>query len=263
MKIDSHVHISYLKKEKTFLEIKKKLLLDMKKNNIDYSVIIPDNVPSPQCADLETVMDLIKNEPKLYMVGTLKVNNINKKNIAKIDDLFEKNIIKGFKIFPGHDPVYPTDKRWNPIYKLCIKYDLPLIIHTGINTNNKKYTKYNDPKHIVKVAKINPRLKIIISHYFWPKLNYCFSITNNTDNIYFDTSGLADPEVIVKSGGIKKIKETLVKTIKRRTESVIFGTDWPMCDIEKHENLINSLNITREEKDAIFYKNSLKIFKLK
>lgn len=242
--------------------MKKELLLNMKKNEINYSIVIPDNVPNSQCADLETVMTLIKNEPRLCVVGTLKITDINKRNLIRMDKLFKKKILRGFKIFPGHDPSYPTDKRWHPVYKLCMKYDFPLIIHTGINSDNKKCAKYNDPKHITKIAKIFPKLKIIIAHYFWPKLDYCFSLTNGFNNIYFDTSALADPEVINMSGGIKKIREILIRTVKRRGDSVLFGTDWPMCDVKKHINLINSLYITKTERYKIFYKNSLRLFKL-
>jgi len=263
MIIDSHIHISYLDKKKSFSDIKKDLFLNMKKNKVDYSIVIPDNVPNPQCAGLDEVISLTKDEKRLYAIGTLKITDINKKTLLKIDNLFKEKLIKGFKIFPGHDPIYPTDKRWIPVYKLCIKYDLPLIIHTGINTGNKKCAKYNDPKYIVKIAKQYPKLKIIIAHYFWPKLDYCFESTNNFNNIYFDTSALADSEVIDESGGINKIREILIKTIKRNPESVLFGTDWPMCDLKKHLDLINSLKITKEEKDKIFYKNSIKLFKLK
>ena len=262
MIIDSHVHISYLKKRGNFLQIRDDLLLNMKKNGINYSIVIPDNLNNSACADAKTVIELIKNQTKLYMVGTLKITEIGKQSLKKIQKMFEEKTIRGFKIFPGHDPVYPNDKRWFPVYTLCQKYNFPLIIHTGININDTKCAKYNDPKYIVKIAKLYPKLKIVIAHYFWPKLDYCFSITNSINNIYFDISGLADPKVANASGGIKKIKEILIKTMERREESVIFGTDWPMCDVKKHINLINFLNITQEKKRKIFYENSLKVFQL-
>lgn len=262
MIIDGHVHISYSKKKKDFSEVKSDLLSTMGKNGIDYSIVIPDNLQDSACANLEAVIDLVKNEPKLYALGTLKITEVNEINLGKIENLYKKNIIRGFKIFPGHDPFYPTDKRWYPVYNLCRDYDFPLIIHTGINTENEKCAKYNDPKHIVKIAKLYPELRIIIAHYFWPKLDYCFSITEEINNIYFDTSALADPEVIKESGGIRKVREILTKTIKRKSDGLLFGSDWPMCDTKKHIDLINSLSITKEEKESIFYKNSLKIFKL-
>jgi len=262
MIIDSHVHISYLDKEKNFLDIKNDLLLNMRKSGISRSIVIPDNIHKTQCADLETVINLTQKEPKLFAIGTLKIEEVDRGTILKISELFEKRVIRGFKIFPGHDPVYPTDKRWEPIYELCQKYDFPLIIHTGINSNDTACAKYNDPKYIAQLATDRPNLKIIIAHYFWPKLDYCFSITNGFKNIYFDTSAIADPEVVEKSGGIKKVREILEKTMKRNPDSVLFGTDWPICDVEKHITLIKSLKISKEEKEKIFCKNSLKIFKL-
>ena len=263
MIIDSHVHLSYQKKKKDFADVKNELILNMKKFNIDYSIIIPDNVLNSQCADFETVRRIIENEKRLYMIGTLRISDVNKSNLSKISNLLRKKIIRGFKIFPGHDPVYPTDRRWIPVLKLCVRYDFPLVIHTGINLNNKECAKYNDPKHIIKIARDYPKLKIIVAHYFWPRQKYCFSITNGFNNIYFDISALASAEVIKASGGIKKIRKILVSTIKRRSDSVIFGTDWPMCSVKAHINLINSLNITKEEEDRIFYKNTRRLFRLK
>jgi predicted TIM-barrel fold metal-dependent hydrolase len=87
-------------------------------------------------------------------------------------------------------------------------------------------------------------------------------MTEGFDNIYFDTSALADQEIIKESGGIKKIREILTKTILRKPDSVLFGTDWPIGNIEKHINLINSLPISKSEKENIFSKNAIKLFKI-
>ena len=87
-------------------------------------------------------------------------------------------------------------------------------------------------------------------------------MTGGFSNIYFDTSAMADKEVLEESGGIKKMREILTKTIKRNPDNVIFGTDWPMCDVKKHVDLINSLNLTKEEKNKVFYRNAMKVFKL-
>jgi len=74
-------------------------------------------------------------------------------------------------------------------------------------------SKWNDPKYIVKIAKKFPTLKIIIAHYFWPKMDYCYEITKNISNIYFDITAISDDEVIKKSSGIKKIKNILKKLL--------------------------------------------------
>lgn len=262
MKIDSHVHISYLWKKEEFSKIKGDLLRSMDASQIDYSIVIPDNVSNSPCADLETVFGLAKGEGRLFMLGALKIDAVNKENIDEFEKLFREKMIRGFKIFPGHDPVYPTDRRWDPIYELCVKYDFPLVIHTGINTGDKECAKYNDPKYVVEIAKKYPELKMIISHYFWSKMDYCFSMTEGVKNIYFDTSALADGEVVAQSGGIEKVQEVLTKTVRRDSNSVIFGTDWPMCDVGKHVDLINSLDISEKERDGIFFRNAISVFKL-
>jgi len=91
---------------------------------------------------------------------------------------------------------------------------------------------------------------------------YCYELTKNYENIYFDTSALADEEVVVATGK-EKIKYILETTIDDNPRKVLFGTDYSMCDISRHIELIESLNIKSEERDGIFYKNSIELFNLK
>ncbi len=255
MIIDSHLHLNSF--EKDFSKAERNLLEEMKENGIDYAIVIPDNEPNTNCADLETVLNLV--DSKLFIVGTLMVDEV-KDSFNRVDRLFKEEKIKGFKIFPGHDPVYPTDKRWFPIYNLCLKYDLPLIIHTGMTGSRKRESaKYNDPKYIVEIARKYPHLKIIIAHYFWPEVDYCYKITRGFENIYFDTSALMVKEV-VKETGLDNIKRVLKKTIKDNPESVLFGTDYITGSFKKHIDLINSLGILNKEK--VFWQNANKLFKL-
>ncbi|RJR31174.1 hypothetical protein C4569_03020 [Candidatus Parcubacteria bacterium] len=235
----------------------------MKKNKVTKAIAIPDNVPNPQCAGLDTILELTKKEPKLLAIATLRAEQVNTNNLGVIRKLFASKKAHGFKIFPGHDPIYPTDKRWQPIFSLCQEFNLPLIIHTGINTGDKKCAKYNDPAHIVNVANSFKNLKIIIAHYFWPKLDYCFKITKGYKNIFFDTSCLADEEVLKMSKGLRKIKKILIKTISRDRHSLIFGSDWPMTDMAAHINLIKTLPVADSLKDDIYFRNAIRVFKLK
>jgi len=260
--IDSHLHLPAVEKGLTFEKAKRKLLSEMKKNKISYAILIPDNLHGSNIGDLDICLKLAENEKKLFLLGTIDIRKEGKAWIDKLGFLLQKKKIKGIKIFPGHDPIYPTDKRLLPIYKLCIKYNCPIVIHTGWNLNHPEVARYNDPKHIIKIAKKFPKLKIIISHYFWPKVEYCYQITRGVKNIYFDTSALADKEVIEKTG-FNIIKRVLEQSMKDNPESVLFGTDYPMGGFKKHINLINSLEIPKGDKEKIFWKNAVRLFKLK
>ncbi len=264
MKINSHVHISIFEDNAKNLEESFALLLeDMKNNNIDYGIVIPDNIEnSTEVADLEKSINLISDNNKLFLLGSPQIVQRGSSEIKKYKNLINKKVIKGIKFFPGHDPYYPTDKRCSPYYKLCDEFNIPVLFHTGENSGDSDCAKWNDPKYIVEIAKKFPKLKIIIAHYFWPRMNYCYEATKNIPNIYFDIAAMADDEVLDKSGGVEKVKEILKKTIDDGSDKVIFGTDWPMCKTENHINLIESLGLEKDIKDKIFYKNAIKIYNL-
>jgi uncharacterized protein len=263
MIIDAHLHLPPTNKNLCFRKSKEKLLSQMNKNKISYAILIPDNLENSKMGDLDKCLDLIKNEKKLFLLGTIDVRIHSKKWVTKLNSLFKKRKIKGIKIFPGHDPIYPTDKRLISVYRLCKKYNYPIVIHTGENSKTSRLGKYNDPKHIVKIAKKFPKLKILICHYFNPKIKYCHDMTKNYKNIYFDSSALAHPEVLEMSGE-KTLKKYIKKTIIERPGKFLFGTDYACegCNMKDHINLITSLGLTKKQEDEVFYKNAIKLFRL-
>jgi predicted TIM-barrel fold metal-dependent hydrolase len=263
MIIDCHLHLPSLKKEKTLENSKAKLLTELSRSKIDYAILIPDNTPKSEIGTLDEVLQLVKDNKQLYVMGTIDIQKRDYlSQTQKLDQLFQAGRIVAVKIFPGHDPIYPTDKRLLSIYELCIKHDQPIVIHTGASLKNPRPARYNDPKHIVKIAERFPMLKIVIAHYFCPRLEYCYSLTKNYANIYFDTSGLADDETIADTG-LAKIKKVLTLTASERPSNVVFGTDYAMCSIRKHIALVESLKIDILAKDRIFSENAVRLFHLK
>lgn len=264
MIIDAHTHLSLYENNAASLEDALELLLaDMDKSAVKYAIIIPDNIENGlHIADLNKARNLIVENDRFFLLGSPQILQRGSSELDKYKKLIKNKVIRGIKFFPGHDDYYPIDERCKPYYDLCQSLNVPVIFHTGINTEHFEVACFNDPKHIIKVAKQYPKLKVIITHYFWPKMKYCYEITKNIPNIYFETAGMGDPEVITASGGIDVVKEVLSKTIIDREDQVIFGTDWPMCKLEDHINLIRSLNLTEKLEAKIFAENANKIYRL-
>ena len=264
MIIDSHVHISTYNDGVVSLKDAFDLFLEeMKNNNIEAAIIIPDNIEgSDQIVDLEKAIELIGERKNLFLLGSPQVIQRGANELERYQKLMEMEKIKGIKFFPGHDPYYPIDERCLPYYELCQKLDLPVLFHTGENSGDSECAKWNDPKYIVEIAKKYPKLKVIITHYYWPKMDYCYEITKDVPNIYFETAAMADAEVVEKSGGIEKVKEILRKTIADRPDKVMFGTDWPMCKIEEHIKLIKSLGLEKNIEEKVFSGNTSSLYKL-
>lgn len=261
MTIDSHLHLPPVNDDKDFKKAKKKLLSKMDEAGIDYAIVIPDSIQGSDIGDLDTVLDLVEGEERLFALGAMDVKNQGSDWLDKLDKLLEKGKIKGIKIFPGHEPIYPTDERFKPLYELLSKYNYPLVVHTGPNPDEPEAAKYNDPKYIVEVAQDFPNLRIVIAHYFWPRVQYCYETTREYENIYYDTSALADKEVLEKTGE-KEVKDVLKKTIDADAQSVLFGTDFSMCDFEAHLNLVDSLVISESARERILWKNASNLFNL-
>lgn len=264
MIIDSHVHISlYGNNAKSLKGVFDLFLKEMEKNGIDSAIIIPDNIEgSDSIADLEKAIELIGERKNLFLLGSPQIIQKGSSELEKYQKLLEEGKIKGLKFFPGHDPYFPTDERCLPYYELCQKNNVPVLFHTGENSGDSECAKWNDPKYIVEIAKKYPKLKVIITHYYWPKLDYCYEITKDVPNIYFELAALADAEVVEKSGGIEKIREVLKKTIFDRPNKVIFGTDWPMCKIEEHIELVKSLRLGVDVENGIFSETAMEVYKL-
>lgn len=267
MIIDAHVHLSsYTGKGKTLNECVDVLLKEMQQNGIDYVIVIPDNIEDdPKITHLENTLELIKKTDKLFAMGSPQIVQRGSSEVSKYRELLEVGTIKGLKLFPGHEAYYPNDERCLPYYELLQELNYPIIIHTGDHSQNPNITdplKYNDPKYIVEVAKKYPRLKVIITHFYWPKIDYCYEITKDVPNIYFELAGCADDGVLEASGGIEKMRRVLKQAINDRPNKVIFGTDWPLCDFEHHINLVRSLGLDNYQQELIFWKNADNIYKL-
>lgn len=262
MIIDVHLHLSKAETEENFNDAKERLFTNLSENKISSAFVIADNLADSNCADTKTLVKLFEKDQNILIIGSPNLINPREDEIEYLDNLLRNKAIIGLKLFPGHDPIYPTDPRCDEIYNLCLEYDVPVVIHTGINSGDFDCAKYNDPKHIIKIAKKYVDLKIILAHYFWPEMQYCYDTTRPFKNIYYDTSAMADREVVELSGGIDKVSEILEKTIADKPENVLFGTDYPMCDTKKHIKLIGSLKISAALKEMIFHLNAKKIFKV-
>lgn len=94
-------------------------------------------------------------------------------------------------------------------------------------------------------------------------MDYCYEMTKDLKNIYYDTSAMADPEVAEATGGWNIIVDILKKTVELKPDNVMFGTDWPMCPVDKHIQLIKDLELDAKIEEKIFFLTQLIFVNLK
>ena len=261
MKIDCHLHLPVREDLTNFDDKKEYLLTELQTSGIDYGIVIPDSVEESSIGSFHQCVDLFRDESRIFLMASINILNEPISNVDEFDKSLGNGEIVALKIFPGHDEHFPNDIRIIPFIELCLKYDAPFVVHTGWNIGNPGVAKWNDPKYIVALANEYSQLKIIICHYFWPDIEYCYEITRGYKNIHFDISGLADNEVETATGK-DNIREILERTIRDNPRSVLFGSDYGMCDITSHIRLIDCLNIPQEIKEMIYSQNAIDLFHL-
>lgn len=270
MIIDSHTHISTLPgtkfHEKSFEFVLAALLKEMKASKVDHAITLPlpekDNQYGP---DVAKSVELMAKHKNITILGTADPLSMTKSVLEKLDYWFSKKMISGLKLYPGYYHYYPTDKICHPLYKLCLKYDVPVIFHSGDTFGVRPpRLKHCHPFIFDDLAVDFPDLKIIIAHLGNPWLTDTAELLYKNKNIYADVSGLfyGDWMPGTRYGNLmaEKIDEL---TIFASAKKLLFGTDWPLAPMKDYIKFVGGLGFSKADLDLTMYKNAANLFKIK
>src|SRR3989344_6986453 len=271
MIIDSHAHIARVKglhtEGKSWDEILKLLLAEMKSSEVDHALILSDagGLDEGSFPQTGTVLKTVGNTERVSVVGSINPTNYTKENLDELEVWFRTKKIVAVKLYPGYQSFYPNEERCAPIYKLCIKYDVPVIFHSGdtLSTDEKvTKIKYSQPIHIDDVASDFLDLKIVIAHMGNPWLIDCAEVLYKNPNVYADMSGMVVGESLKSPYGKimkQKIQELIAYASPRK---LLYGTDWPLAPMKDYIKFVKRLGFSKQDLEYVFYKNAKEIFKI-
>lgn len=155
--------------------------------------------------------------------------------------------LKGFKFHPDFQAFNIDDDKALFMYEQ-IGADYPIVLHVG-----DKKLDYSNPERLARVLEIFPEHKFVAAHMggysAWEK--EAKSLVGK--NVWFDTSSTLC--------GVSP--EKLTEMIKAHgADKVLFGTDYPIVSLKDEAERIEALDLTEEEKEAIFYKNAAELLGL-
>lgn len=148
----------------------------------------------------------------------------------------------------GYDKI-PLTKRFECELESLSKYGKVILIHCGRykEASIESNTSY---LHALEVAKIYPKLKVIMAHMGGTDTTICKRAINDSrdyPNIYFDTSGITTPYII----------EYAVEQIPYNR--ILFGSDAPWCSFNAMLYTILDAQIDDDIKNAILYSNFMEL----
>ncbi len=263
--IDCHVHLNNYQFEKKQLSVEERLqllLIQMEKNKIDHSIILSSYLIDDNRPSTSTIIDIAGKYNNIDIIAGYVVNNPKQENLNEYRKWLKDGIIKGIKLYCGYEHYYPYDKKYQVIYDLCTEFDVPVMIHSGDTLSPRGKIRFSHPINIDDVATDNPDLKVVICHMGTPWLLDCQEVVYKNKNVYTDVSGLVLG--IFNQELMEYYEDKILDFIKYIGHPcrMLFGTDWPICDIESYINFFNNLKINSDCRELLMFKNAKKIFKI-
>ncbi|MDO4280452.1 MAG: amidohydrolase family protein [Peptococcaceae bacterium] len=162
----------------------------------------------------------------------------------------------GVVVEPGYGPknekMAVNDERMYPIYDLCQKQDIPMMI--GFGGMLHPSLKLFQPVDIDTVAEDFPNLRLLLAHGGWPYVQEMMWVALVRKNVWLmpDLYMYSTPGMVDYAMGAN----TVVK------EKIIWGSAYPIVSQKESLNKYLNSGIYEEFLDNVLYKNALRFLKL-
>lgn len=165
---------------------------------------------------------------------------------AEVDRMISLGL-RGVKLHPDFQKFNIDDKCALPIYEAC-EGRMPILFHTG----DFRYT-YSHPERVLNILKQFPDLTVIAAHFggwgIWdeavPYMMRC--------SCYMDTSSTFG---FIGADRMKRL------ILKYGPDRLVFGTDFPMWSSVDEVNNLQTMGLSDDWLEKIFYSNARTILKL-
>ncbi len=227
------------------------LIRYMDEAGVEYAVVLAERAPQVTGdTPTEEVVEFCKGHPRL-----LPFANINPHLTCYPYRDMERYIemgVRGLKLHPVHQRFWITDSVLYPVYYICQKHGIPVMVHAGSSIFPGASDRYGDPKLVNEIAADFPELVLIMSHGgrgFW--YQDAQFVVRHRRNVYIDISGLP----------VRRLLDYFPQ-MERLKEKFLFGTDWPGVPMRETIEAFMALPISEAAKEAILYRNAARILNL-
>ncbi len=270
MIIDSHVHLCACgrspQEQGTIPQTLQALRIEMKNAGVRQALLLPEyRSDNPHQPDTAAACQLVSGMDEFSVVGSFDVEHAQGAGLARLEQLLRTGNIRGLKLYPGYQHFFPADQRCAPLYQLGMKYDVPVIFHSGdsISWETRAKLKYAHPLHLDEVATDFPQLKIIIAHLGNPWITDCAEVLYKNPNVYADLSGLWVGKRLAAGYGRllrRQIKDLIAYA---GAHKLLYGTDWPNVPMRAYLKFIRGLGLPKRDLPRVLYGNAVMLFRLK
>ena len=189
-----------------------------------------------------------------------------RENLFKIEQNLQRRECVGIKLYPGYLHFYVSDDSLEPLYKLAVKYNKPVAIHTGLTAMSGAYLKYSHPMVIDEAAAKFPAVQFVMCHLGEPWIADAVAVLSKNPNVAADLSGMLESKIPNMEQFIEK-KKFYIEQMRGWLEylndykRIMFGTDWPLANLNDYVEFVKAF-IPQEEWQQVFSESAINIYNL-
>jgi predicted TIM-barrel fold metal-dependent hydrolase len=262
--VDCHTHLNrYEASESASLRVRYQVLKsDMARNGVDYALVLSSYLVSDDRPGVTELMDVVGDDPSIGIVAGVSYHGYRAQDLAELRIMLSEARIRGLKLYPGYEYFYVHDPRMRVIYELAAEFGVPVMIHAGDTFDPKGKVKYAHPLEVDEVAVDFRDVTFVICHLGNPWVTDAMEVIYKNDNVVGDISGLTlgHFEERFEKYMLQQINEVLA--FAGNPSKLLFGTDWPICDMSSYIRFVRNLSLSEDETELIFWRNTTRIFNL-
>jgi predicted TIM-barrel fold metal-dependent hydrolase len=163
----------------------------------------------------------------------------------------------GAHLYPHWFEMAPDHARYYPIYAKCCELGIPIQMQVGHclrYSDERPLKSVGRPITLDTIACDFPDLKLVGIHIGWPWTEEMIAVSYKHRNVFIGTDAYAP----------KHWDEKFVRFMNSfGQDKVIFGTDYPVIDLERARTEFEALGLREASKAKVLRDNTIKLYGMK
>lgn len=235
---------------------------EMEANGVDHAIVLSSYKVNDGRPSTREILSVVGDDPRISVVAGVSYHHYRAADLADLRVLLHEGRVKGLKLYPGYEAFYVHDPRMRVVYELAGEFDVPVMIHTGDTYDPKGKVKYAHPLEVDEVAVDFREVTFVICHLGNPWVTDAMEVIYKNENVVGDISGftLGQFDERFEQYMLQAVKQVL--TFAGDPASLLFGSDWPICQLPAYLRFVRNLALTEAETEQVLWKNSARVFRL-
>lgn len=235
-----------------------KLREEMKQAGIVGSVVWGRTTQDPsKSTSNDDVADIVKENKDIFLAGFGGIcpqSGRLRETIDEIERCVKTLGMKGITLEPsfGMRPLrLADDPILYPIYECLEGLGVILALTVSRGSPPGQTLRHSNPEQVDRVAGDFPKLKIVVSHSFWPWVEQSCGLGFRRQNVYLhpDLYGMAMPGHL----------EWVEAANSHLQDRILFGTAYPYLGVKEMVDAYMKLPYRDEVREKVMYKNAARL----